>query len=69
MVTRVVRKGKPVDASMRNRLKRCVDVEGDQRVASEVGVSSQTLARALAGLEVYGGTHGAIRGYLDRRTG
>jgi hypothetical protein len=58
---------KPLEQPVIDALREAVAEDGLACVASDIGASPQTLARALAGLEVIGLTDSAIRGYLERR--
>ena len=60
------RKGKPVSVQWRAQLARDVDALGDEFVAREIGICTNTLARVLAGLCIYGGTYAATRAYIER---
>jgi hypothetical protein len=50
-------KGRPLAASDRARLERYVQTHGEVAARGATGMSGGTLARALAGLTVYEGTH------------
>jgi len=55
----------PLPLPLRDRLRALVAREGKRLTLARLGVSRQSLARALAGLPLYPGTRALIRQALD----
>ncbi len=60
-------KGRVAASDVRVGLSRAVTETSDAAVAKACGFSVHTLARILAGLEVYSTSEFAARAFLDRR--
>jgi len=58
--------GTPLSAFDRERLRTLVARDGERGALARTKLSRWTLARALAGLPLYAGSHAAIRGALER---
>lgn len=56
---------RPLGAEYRGRLSLFVARTGELAAAQAIGISPSTLARAMAGLDVYGGTRAAIEHALS----
>lgn len=57
--------GAPLPDPIRRRLAALVASDGERLTVARLGISRQSLARALAGLALYPGTHALIRQRLD----
>ncbi len=57
--------GASLSDPIRRRLAGLVARHGERQTVARLGVSRQSLARALAGLALYPGTHALIRQRLD----
>ena len=53
-------KGKPLPAPLRRKLEAFVDERGDVEAAKELGISRQTMFRAMAGRPVHRGTASVV---------
>ena len=65
MIKRAQRPAAPVDKAIRERLQKFVVDVGEYEAASKIGVGSEAITRAIAGLGVRRGTAIAIEARLD----
>ena len=57
-------KGEPLTRRERDELAACAADGGEYALATAIGIGRNTVARAIAGLPIYGATRAVIRAYL-----
>lgn len=55
----------PLAEPLRSRLRKVVDEIGEVKAAERMQLARSTILRALAGRDLYAGTHAQIRARLD----